>query len=274
MPAVVTAESTSRTVDIDGATLHYHDAGEGPVLLCIHGGAPGAYGWGNFGPSVPHLAEYRRVIVVDLPGYGQSAPRTIEGGRYGFYADLFARLLDELGVERADVLGMATGGAVAMMMMALHHASRVDNLVLVSTAGGLPLFSVMPSEGQKEIQAYYRGDGPSPERMRRYIELMMYDHSLITDDLVEERYQASIANARVDESKAVNEQVWREVDRITSRTLILWGRENRVQGFDNGLYLLKQIRNADFHIFSRAGLWVPYERPEDFAGVVRTFLAG
>lgn len=271
MNAMITAQSTSRTLDIDGAAVHFHDAGEGPVLLCIHGGAPGAYGWGNFGPAVPHLAQYRRVIVVDLPGYGRSAPRQIDGGRYGFYADLFARLLAELGIDRADVLGLATGGAVAMML-AVHHAALVDDLVLVSTAGGLPLFSVMPSEGQKAIRAYYHGEGPSPERMRSYIELMMYDQSLITDELVQERYEASIANARVDESKAVNEPVWREVDRITARTLIIWGRENRVQGFDNGLFLLKQIPNADFHIFSRAGLWVPYERPEDFAGVVRHFL--
>lgn len=268
-----TAESTSRTLEVDGANVHFHDAGEGPVLLCIHGGAPGAYGWGNFGPSVPHLAAYRRVLAVDLPGYGSSDPREIDGGRYGFYADLFVHLLDELGIDRVDLLGMATGGAVAMMM-ALHHAERVNNLVLVSTAGGLPLFSVMPSEGQKAIRSYYRGEGPSMERMRSYIELMMYDQSLITDELVAERYEASIANARVDESKATSEPVWRDVDGIKARTLIVWGRENRVQGFDNGLYLLKQIPHADFHIFSRAGLWVPYERPEDFARVVRTFLEG
>ena len=56
-------------------------------------------------------------------------------------------------------------------------------------------------------------------------------------------------------------------------TLIVWGTENRVQGFDNALFLLKQIPDAQLHLFKRTGLWVPYERAAEFDRLLVGFLA-
>jgi 2-hydroxy-6-oxonona-2,4-dienedioate hydrolase/4,5:9,10-diseco-3-hydroxy-5,9,17-trioxoandrosta-1(10),2-diene-4-oate hydrolase len=276
----VTAESTSRFVDAGGVRVHYHEAGSGPVLLCVHGGAPGAYGWGNFGANVPGLAQHFRVLVVDLPGYGRSDKPEISGGRYAFYAKVFADMLATLEIESAHVLGMATGGAAAMML-AIEHPQVVDDLVLVSSAGGLPLFTPMPSEGQKLIQSYYGGDGPSRAKMRSYLEMMMYDASSITEDLVEERYLASVEpefmtgapEGRGAQNRPVTEQVWRDVDRIRARTLVVWGRDNRVQGYDNALFLLNRIPDVQVHVYGRTGLWVPFERTGEFNALVVGFLA-
>lgn len=275
----LTAESTSRFIDAGGVRVHYHDAGSGPVLLCIHGGAPGAYGWGNFGANVPGLAEHFRVLVVDLPGYGRSDKPEISGGRYGFYAKVFADMLAALRIDSAHVLGMATGGAAAMML-AIEHPEVVDGLVLVSSAGGLPLFTPMPSEGQKVIQSYYGGEGPSLAKMRSYLEMMMYDTSPITDELVQERYEASIEpdfmtsapEGRGAQNRPMTEQVWRDVDRIQSRTLVVWGRDNRVQGYDNALFLLNRIPDVQVHLYGRTGLWVPFERVADFNALLVGFL--
>ncbi len=276
----LTAGSTSRFVDAGGVRVHYHEAGAGPVLLCVHGGAPGAYGWGNFGANVPGLAEHFRVLVVDLPGYGRSDKPEISGGRYAFYARVFADMLAALEIESAHVLGMATGGAAAMML-AIEHPQVVDDLVLVSSAGGLPLFTPMPSEGQKLIQAYYGGDGPSRAKMRSYLEMMMYDASSITEDLVEERYLASVEpefmtgapEGRGAQNRPVTEQVWRDVDRVRARTLVVWGRDNRVQGYDNALFLLNRIPDVQVHVYGRTGLWVPFERTGEFNALVVGFLA-
>lgn len=269
--ADLTAAATSRTVEIGGSRLHYHDAGEGPALLCIHGGAPGAYGWGNFGDNVAALAEHFRVLVVDLPGYGQSDAIDLSAGRYSPMADRFIEMLDALGIEKAHVVGLATGGAVASLM-AIKYAERIDRLVLVSSAGGLPLFSVMPSEGQKHIQGYFKGEGPSPERMRKYLEVMLYDQSLLTDELVEDRYQASLVGAPAEAGPM--EQVWSELHRIKAPTLVIWGRDNRVQGYDNALFMLNRIPDVEVHIFGKTGLLIPFERAERFNGLVREFCAG
>ncbi|MEU3100218.1 alpha/beta fold hydrolase [Streptomyces griseoflavus] len=278
-PQPPTRESTSRFVTVGGTRLHYHEAGTGPeVLLCVHGGAPGASGWGNFGANMAELSRHARVLIVDLPGYGRSGTIDLAGGKYRPYADVFAAMLTELGVERATVVGLATGGAVALAM-ALHHAERVDRLVLASSAGGVPLFSTTPSEGQKAIRSYYAGEGPSREKMRAYLRMMMYDPALVTDELVEERYRESVAGgegrrAGAESAGVPAEPLWRELGRITAPTLIVWGTENRVQGFDNALFLLRQIPDAQLHLFKRTGLWVPYERAGEFTRLVLGFLAG
>ena len=268
----LTFEATSRYVTAAGVRLHLHEAGRGPLLLLIHGGAPGAFGWGNFGQNLDALAARFRTVIVDLPGYGRSEAAATEGGRYAAYARVFAALVSELGADRAHVVGMATGGAAAIAL-AVDHPTVVDRLVLVSSAGGLPLFTPMPSEGQKTIRAYPHGEGPTREKMRAYLEMMMYDASLITDDLVEERYQASLAGAPA-EAPAHNEPLWQRLHAITAPTLVIWGRDNRVQGYDNALFMLQRIPDVELHVFGKTGLWVPYERARRFEALVTDFLTG
>lgn len=274
MTTPLTEQSTSRFAEIDGCRLHYHEAGEGPLLLLVHGGAPGAYGWGNFGQNMAELARDFRTVIVDLPGFGRSDTPAFTEGRYGTYARLLSGLVRSLGAERAHVLGMATGGAAAIMM-ATTTPEIIDRLVLVSSAGGVPMFSAMPSEGQKLIRGYHRDGGPSREKMRVYLETIIHDSTLITPELVEERYQASLGGAGESApgtGAPQNEPVWRDLDRIRARTLVMWGTENRVQGFDNALFMLNRIPDAELHLFSRTGLWVPFERPTEFVNQTRSFL--
>ena len=275
----LTADGTSRFVDANGVRIHYHEAGQGPVLLLIHGGAPGAYGWGNFGQNLAAFAPHFRTLIVDLPGFGRSDKPVVEGGRFGFYAEVFFAMLDALGIERCHIGGLATGGAAAIKM-ALDQPQRVDRLVLVSAFGGVPLFQPVPSEGQKVIQSYYGGEGPSRERMRHYLETIVYDRTSITEELIEERYQASVDPAFMatapeghDARPAVLEPLWQDMHRIQSRCLIIWGRDNRVLGYDNALYMLARIPAAELHVYGETGLWVPWEKARQFERQVIGFLA-
>lgn len=274
-----TYDSTSRFVSAAGIRVHLHEAGpaDGPLLLLIHGGAPGAYGWGNFGQNVAAFAQRFRTVVVDLPGYGRSDKPEVVGGRYAFYAGVFAALVRELGAEHAHVVGMATGGAAAIAL-AVDHPEVVERLVLVSSAGGLPLFTPSPSEGQKLIRSYYGGDGPSRQKMRTYLEMMMSDQSLVTDELVEERYLASVDPefmASAPEGRgtpSTTEPMWQRLHEIAAPTLVVWGRDNRVQGYDNALFMLNRIPDVEVHLFGRTGLWVPYEKARRFEELVGDFL--
>ncbi|WP_091737279.1 alpha/beta fold hydrolase [Phenylobacterium immobile] len=274
----LTAEHTSRFVRAGDVKVHYHEAGSGPALVCIHGGAPGAFGWGNFGRNMDALSAHFRTIIVDLPGYGKSDKPPIEGGQYGFYAKIFIDMLDALGIDRAHIMGMATGGGAAIKM-AIDYADRVDKLVLVSSVGGVMQFAPQPTEGMKTIRGYYGGDGPSPTKMRRYLETIMYDASLITEDLVMERYAASIDPAFMSQapegrpgSVAAQEPVWKDLDRIKAPTYVLWGRDNRVQTYENALFMLSRIPDVQLHIYGQTGLWVPFERAAAFNRQVIDFL--
>jgi 4,5:9,10-diseco-3-hydroxy-5,9,17-trioxoandrosta-1(10),2-diene-4-oate hydrolase len=273
----LTADKTSRFVQVGDLRIHYHEAGEGPVLLAIHGGAPGAYGWGNFGPNLPALADRFRTLIVDLPGFGKSDKPVIEGGRYTFYAEAFEQMLDALAIEHCHIIGLATGAATGLMM-ALRQPKRVNRMVLASPPAGPGLFQPRPSEGAKIIMSYYGGEGPTREKMRRYLETIIFDKSRITEELLDERYQISIdpdfmATAPEGRDRhVVVEPLWQSLDRIQAPTLLVWGRENRVVGFDVGLFMLSQMPNAHLNIYGRTGLWAPWEQLEKFNADVIAFL--
>lgn len=275
LPAEVGA--VTRDVPVRGATIRVHEAGSGPTLLCIHGGAPGATGWANFGQNVAGWARDFRVLVVDLPGFGESDVVPTPAGKFRAHADVFVGLLDEMDIDGpVHVLGLATGGAVAMRM-ALDHPGRVVRLVLVSSAGGLSLHDTSPTEGERAIRGYYAGDGPSREKMRDYLALTVSDPSLVTDELVEERYANSVTDRALHGSRNrgkphPSDAVWQEADAIKARTLIVWGRDNRVKGYDNGVFLLNRIPDSELHVYSGAGLWVPFERASRIERLVTDFL--
>lgn len=103
---------THRYVDLDGTRLHVAEAGEGPPVLMLHGWPQHWWIWRKL---IPALAADRRVICPDLRGFGWSdAP----AGRYemqGFADDALA-LLDELGLDRVDLIGHDWGGYTGFLL--------------------------------------------------------------------------------------------------------------------------------------------------------------
>jgi len=275
---MLTYEATSRFAQAGDVRVHYHEAGEGPVLLCIHGGAPGAFGWGNFGRNVEELSQHFRVIVVDLPGYGKSDKPDVENGRNAMYAEVMAAFLESLGIKRAHVLGMATGGAVAIRL-AVERPDLVDQLVLVSSAGGQTMFGLRRKVTASQV--YYGGSGPTLEKMHAYLSQLLYDPSLITEEVLRERYEASIEPEFMTKApegrtsvRHTPEDLWKRLDEIQAQTLIIWGRENRAQSYENAVFMLSRIPRAQLHVFGECGLWVPFEKPSEFNSLVTGFIHG
>jgi pimeloyl-ACP methyl ester carboxylesterase len=120
----------SKTATVHGRSVNYVEAGQGPVLLLIHGMAGTCENWREV---VEPLARDRTVIAPDLPGHGTSAPG---GGDYsiGGLATALRDLLLSLGHDRATLVGHSLGGGVAMQMAYL-FPEMVERLVLVSSGG-------------------------------------------------------------------------------------------------------------------------------------------
>ncbi len=110
-----------------GLHTSYLEAGEGPPILLLHGlGATNA----SLLPTMWDLARDHRVIAPDLPGFGDSG-KPVRSYHAGFFARWATALLDELGIERAHVLGNSMGGRVALEM-GMRSPERVDKLVLLA----------------------------------------------------------------------------------------------------------------------------------------------
>lgn len=285
MTAVLGFEATSRKVDVGGFELHYHLAGpEGaPAVVMLHGGGPGASAWSNFGRNLPVFARRFRVIAVDQPGFGHSDKPEIEGQFFTFSADALLRLLDELGIEQAHLVGNSLGGGTAVRF-ALRHGRRAGRLALMAPGGlSLGVFSPDPTEGIKKLYAFAAPPGPSKEKLAEFLRTLVFDPSLVTDELVEERFRVAAdpeslrAMASMGRSFTRPEtfeagMLWREAYQIRQRTLLVWGREDRVNPLDGALVALKLIPRAELHVFSRCGHWAQLERFDAFNQLVGDFL--
>lgn len=126
------------TAIIHGRSVHYVQAGRGPVLLLIHGMAGNAENWRGV---IEPLARAHTVIAPDLPGHGTSEPG---GGDYslGALASALRDLLVALGHERATLVGHSLGGGIAMQF-AYQFPEMVERLVLVSSGGLGPEVSLI-----------------------------------------------------------------------------------------------------------------------------------
>lgn len=273
----LTADGTSKYVQAGENRLHYHEAGEGPALLMIHGGGPGAGGWSNYRRNVDAFAQHFRVIIPDLPGFNKSDKRVIEGSLYGYLAESMRHLLDALNIEKAHIVGNSLGGATALKL-AIDTPERAGRLILMGPGGGLQLFTPRPSEGVKHLFTYYEGEGPTREKLTGFLGCMVHDRSMITEELFEERLAASLQPG-LKESWPFNpkrppilDELWRDYNRIQSPTLIVWGRDDRTLTIDNAWAMVNQIPDVRLHVFGKTGHWAQWERAEEFNRLVLGFL--
>jgi 2-hydroxy-6-oxonona-2,4-dienedioate hydrolase/4,5:9,10-diseco-3-hydroxy-5,9,17-trioxoandrosta-1(10),2-diene-4-oate hydrolase len=145
--------------------------------------------------------------------------------------------------------------------------------------GSIPATSTFPAEGLLRMITFYDGEGPTIEKLDRVIDLLVYDRSSITRELVEERFKTATLPQTMahpplrGHANNPRNDLWREpLDQLPHRTLLIWGREDRVLPLDMSFIMLKRIPNADMHIFSKCGHWAQWERAAEFNDLVADFV--
>ncbi len=268
----------SKFVTVEGVRIHYQEVGEGAPLICIHGAGPGASSESNFKNNTPVLSEKFRVILYDMPQYGKSEKVAIQEGRLTFNARVLNGFMEQIGIERANFLGNSMGGQAALKL-AIDYPDRVERLAIIgSTPTGHSVFNPQPLEGIKMIAGYYKGDGPSREKMKALAETLVYDSSFLTEDVLEERYQASVDPEVVElfskrQKPMPRQDLLFELPKIKAKTLVIWGLDDRFGALDVGLNVLRYIPAARMHIFSRCGHWAQVEHADEFNRLTADFFS-
>src|SRR5262245_27293818 len=224
-PATRAVEPEGKLVEAGGLTIHYHEFGDGPPVIGLHGGGPGATGWSNFRLNIPAFSAGHRFMPVDMPQFGRSSRVPLNGPRLTRTAAVLDAFMDAIGLEVADFVGNSMGGQAAMRL-AIDAPKRVRRLVLIgSTPVPYSAMQPQPLEGIKLLRTYYSGEGPSVDKMRRIMQALVSDQSLVTDDAVRERYEASTEPELLAMHKAGNlfeqENLLAELDRIGCPTLLV-----------------------------------------------------
>jgi pimeloyl-ACP methyl ester carboxylesterase len=280
----MTTVDSEYTVRTNGADVFVTDTGgEAPAVVLLHGGGPGASGLSNYSRNTEALSRRFRVLVPDMPGYGRSSKHVDHSDPFGYLADTIRGVLDELGIGRAHLVGNSYGGAAALRL-ALDTPQRVGKLVLMGP-GGIGTTRGLPTDGLKSLLSYYGDEGPSREKLATFIRTyLVYDGAAVPDELIDLRYQASIdpevvANPPLRRPSGLR-TLWRmdltrdkRLRRLATPTLVLWGRDDKVNQPAGGPMLLNLMPNAELVMTSHTGHWMQWERAELFNQLVADFLS-
>ncbi|RDI47203.1 4,5:9,10-diseco-3-hydroxy-5,9,17-trioxoandrosta-1(10),2-diene-4-oate hydrolase [Nocardia mexicana] len=283
--AELTFESTSRYAQVrPDLKLHYHEAGvgNGPTIVLLHGGGPGASSWSNFSRNIGVLAENFHVLAVDQPGFGLSDKPTEHPQYFVHSASALKDLLDTLEItDRVHLLGNSLGGGAAVRF-ALDYPDRAGKLVLMGPGGlSTNLFAPDPTEGVKALGKF--NVEPTRENLEAFLRIMVFDQKLITPELIEERFASAAAPESLAATRAMGKSfasadfekgmLWRDAYKLRQPVLLIWGREDRVNPIDGALVALKTIPRAQLHVFGQCGHWAQRERFDEFNRLTADFLA-
>ena len=256
--SVMAFEESATTVTHRGQEARLVDVGSGDPVVVLHG-------WGgrieSMAPVIRCLASSRRVLAMDLPGFGES-PAPAEAWGTSDYAAFVRDALGHLGVERADFVGHSFGAKTSLYLAAT-EAGIVSKLVLAGSSGlrTPPSLRARAKRGLSRAGRVAGRLGPPGRALR----------SALYRRIASEDYRQAGA-MRPTLVKVVNEDLTDLLSRISAPTLLVWGTKDDAVPVAHARAMEKAIPDAGLVLFEGAGHFAYLDEPDRFCRILRTFL--
>jgi poly(3-hydroxyalkanoate) depolymerase len=267
-------DANIRFVDVDGVRLRTSIRGTGTPLLIITG----------LGASLELAEPFEREIVArglqaisfDAPGVGESTgypwPRRMPG-----VARTVERMLDVLGYQQVDVIGVSLGGVIAQQL-AHQSPGRVRRLVLAATGPGVVGLGGIPGSPKAMLALATRRRYRSPDYYRRvagalYGGMARTDPDALLHGSIARFSQTPSLGGYLGQLYAIS--WWTGIPwlwRLRQPTLVLTGDDDPIIPVLNGRILASCIPNAELQVVARGGHLFLLERPPESADLVANFL--
>lgn len=258
------------TVDTRAGAVAYSETGDGPALVLLHATLHDRH---DYDAVAPALGEQARVIAVDWPGHGESAPASPHPAGGPWFADVLEDVVDGLGLADVALIGNSVGG-FTVSRFAIRHPERTRAVVLVNASGFTPL--------DPATRAFCRLMG-RPGFNARAVPHLVHWYMKARTDFDRRITERVVARSRTPEGTAVSSALWTsfadpaydlrgEAARHRAPTLMVWGMRDPVLGPRAGKAAKRLLPHAEF-----VGLdtgHVPFASdPAGFLDAVGPFLA-
>jgi pimeloyl-ACP methyl ester carboxylesterase len=269
----------SKYIEINGMDIHYRDAGEGEVIVLVHGIMSSLQTWDDWSVQ---LEKYYRVISLDVPGYGLTgAPANLDDFNESNLVNTFAKFVDAIGLEDFSLAGNSLGGYIAATY-ASQYPTRVKKLILLdpvaypqktpwimdmATAPGIrhmgrfvqpPLLVTMNVKETYGVPARI-----TDKNMNRYVHMSQRPGAkaayIKTFDMLKARSKTEIPMP---------------FHRITAPTLLMWGGRDRWVPLAMAKRWKEDIPRAVLRVYPTAGHMPMEEIPEESVKDALAFMNG
>jgi pimeloyl-ACP methyl ester carboxylesterase len=263
-------------IDLNGRSTHYIEKGDGDVIILLHGFFYDSYMWEK---NIDILAEQFKVYALDLWGFGFSTREPLDYG-YPLYSEQVLLFMDNLGIQRASLVGQSMGGGTAVWFC-LQNRQRVNKLLLVDCAGvpnALPLtgkFFNLPGVGE-----FFLGLNTNFIRRKNLADIFIHNKDLLTDSYFENvtRFhkikgttECSLTILRKQFFDTLSDQL-QQLSHLDVPILIVWGRQDKAIPLQKGEEMHKILKGSRFEILDKAGHVPNYDRAEEFNKLALNFL--
>jgi len=235
---------------------------------------------------MPTLGTKYQVYALDsVGGFGDTDPYYPASEGVQSRVDQLEAFMDTLCIEKAAVGGNSQGAWVAAKY-ALDHPDRVEKLVLIAsnTISGSMGMEIPMTEGMKAIRAY----NGTEESMRAFLQTIVWNKNLITDELVKLRndcanrpgaeqarkvFQEGQQRLTKDPNLRLKYDMRNTLPKLTIPTICIWGENDGFAPVELGRQLEKMLPNVKFHYVAKAGHQVQNDQPQIVSKLIMDFLS-
>jgi len=273
------APAPSKFTSINGMEVHYRD--EGPTsdsipIVLLHGTGSSLH---TFDAWADGLKHERRVIRLDLPGYGLTGPFPHRDYSMENYVDFIGDFLKTNGIEACILGGNSLGGGIAWRY-ALQQPDKVTKLILIDASG-------YPVTAKSRPLAFQLAEIPLIKHLFKFItpksvarasiKNVYADKSKVTETLVDRYFELTLRagnrQAFVDRlSQNTTSQDYKNLTNLQQPTLIIWGDKDELIPVDIAYRFNNNLVNSELAVLENVGHVPMEEAPQRSLNALKLFL--
>lgn len=274
------ANQDSKFMPILGMNVHYRDEGvqtDSVPLILLHGMSSSLNTWDSVAMG---LKSARRVISLDLPGFGLTGPSPENAYNFDYYSKFIDSFTTRLNIKRFILVGNSMGGAISWNY-ALHNPKGLAKMVLIDAAG-------YPKKGESGSLGFKIASTPvinnlllyaTPKALvRKSLETIYFDQARVTEAQVERFHDVAIREG----NREVALEIFKgsfgttknkgQINQVKTPTLILWGDKDNVISVENVVLFKRDIQGSMSEIYPNVGHVPMEEVPGKVVNSIKNFL--